>query len=91
MSLSEEKISHLSHLILQAIEKDPSVERKAEREGVLRQIKRTLVSELKLDAQIDELVRQKLSSYSRRIVEGSPEWDILYQKTFNEEMKKRRK
>ncbi|MDC4227246.1 MAG: DUF507 family protein [Candidatus Manganitrophus sp.] len=54
-------------------------------------MKRTLLSELKLDGQIDELVRQKLASYSRRIVEGSPEWDILYQKTFNEEMKKRRK
>lgn len=91
MALSEEKISHLSHLILQALEKDPSVERKVEKEVILRQIKRTLLSELNLDVQIDELVRQKLSSYSRRIVDGSPEWDILYQKTFNEEMKKRRK
>jgi len=91
VTLTEEKISHLSHLILQVLEKDPSVQRKGERESILRQIKRTLLSELKLDAQIDELVRQKLSSYSRKIVEGSPEWDILYQKTFNEEMKKRRK
>lgn len=91
MALSEEKISHLSHMILQALEKDPSVERKTEKDLILRQIKRTLHSELKLDAQVDELVRQKLSSYSRKIVEGSPEWDILYQKTFNEEMKKRRK
>lgn len=91
MALSEEKISHLSHMILQALEREPSVERRGEKDLILRQIKRTLHSELKLDAQIDELVRQKLSSYSRKIVEGSPEWDILYQKTFNEEMKKRRK
>lgn len=90
MVLSDDRISHLSHLIQQSLEKDPSVERKGDREAILRQIKRVLISELKLDEQIDGVVRQRLSSYSRKIVEGSPEWDILYQKTFNEEMKKRR-
>ncbi|MBI3802159.1 MAG: DUF507 family protein [Nitrospirae bacterium] len=88
--MSDDRISHLSHLIQQSLEKDPSVERKGDREAILRQIKRVLISELKLDEQIDGVVRQRLSSYSRKIVEGSPEWDILYQKTFNEEMKKRR-
>lgn len=90
MILSDERISHLSHLILQSLEKDPSVEKKADKEAILRQIKRTLIGELKLDEQIDESVRQRLASYSRKIVEGSSEWDILYQKTFNEELKKRR-
>lgn len=91
MILSDDKIAHLSHLILNGLEKDPAVQRAGEKEEVLRCIKRTIVHELKLDEALDEIVRQKLSSYSRRIVEGSPEWDVLYHKTFNEEMKKRRK
>lgn len=91
MILSEDKVTHLSHLILKGLEKDPSVKKHVEREEILRSIKRTFFSELKLDEQVEEIVRKKLSSYSRKIVEGSPEWDVLYNKTFNEEMKKRRK
>ncbi|HZR45305.1 MAG TPA: DUF507 family protein [Candidatus Manganitrophaceae bacterium] len=91
MILSEEKITHLSHLILQGLEKDPGVQRSGGREALLRCIKRTIVQELRQDEAVDEIVRQKLASYSRKIIEGSPEWDVLYHKTFNEEMKKRRK
>ena len=91
MILSDDKISHLSHLILNELEKDPAVKRSVVKEEVLRCIKRTIVQELRQDEAVDEIVRQKLSSYSRKIVEGSPEWDVLYHKTFNEEMKKRRK
>ena len=91
MILSDDKISHLAHLILNGLEKDPGVKRTGEKEDLLRAIKRTIVHELKQEEVVDEIVRQKLSSYSRKIVEGSPEWDVLYHKTFNEEMKKRRK
>ena len=91
MMLSEDKISHLSHLVLQGLEKDPDVERKGSSTEILRLIKRTVHAELQLDEEIGEIVRKKLASYSRKIVEGSPEWDALYHKTFSEEMKKRRR
>lgn len=91
MILSDEKISHLSHLILNGLEKFPGVKRSGVKEELLRCIKRTIIDELKQDEVVEEIVRQKLSSYSRKIIEGSPEWDVLYHKTFNEEMKKRRK
>jgi hypothetical protein len=32
-----------------------------------------------------------LASYSRRLIEGSPEWDVLYRKLFEEELRKRNK
>lgn len=91
MVLSDDKISHLSHLILQGLEKDPDVEKKGPQSELLRGIKQVIISELKQDERIDEMVRERLASYSRKIVEGSQEWDILYHKTFNEEAKKRRK
>jgi hypothetical protein len=35
-------------------------------------------------------VRSRLQSYSRQIPEGSQEWDVLYQKTYEEELRKRK-
>ena len=91
MSLSDEKASHLSHLILNHF-KDPAHARlKVEEVAVLREIKRFLAAELKVDAEVDVVVRRRLASYSRPLAEGSPEWETLYRKTFEEEMRKRKK
>jgi len=91
MSLSDEKASHLSHLILNHF-KDPAHARlKVEEVAILREIKRFLAAELKVDEEMDVLVRRRLASYSRPLAEGSAEWETLYRKTFEEEMRKRKK
>lgn len=38
---------------------------------------------------MDELVRRKIRSMSRVIPEGGREWEILYRRFFEEEMRKR--
>ena len=86
--LSEDKISHLSHVILQVVKKSPLVTVQAEDGRVLREIKNVLASELAQEADIARRVKAKLASYSRGIVEGSAEWEVLYRKTFEEEMRK---
>lgn len=86
--LSEDKISHLSHIILQAVKKSPLVKMTGEDGPVLKDIKKVLAAELAQEEEIDRKVRAKLSSYSRGIVEGSSEWDVLYRKTFEEEQRK---
>lgn len=86
--LSEDKASHLSHVILQAVKKSPLVSMKGDDARVLKEIKRVLAAELVQEGEIDRKVRAKLSSYSRGIVEGSSEWDVLYRKTFDEEARK---
>ncbi|MEZ4212288.1 MAG: DUF507 family protein [Nitrospira sp.] len=89
--ISDDKASHLAHLALGAFKKSPHC-RLAEDDGkVLREIKRVVTAELVLDAEIDKKVRAKLASYSRQIVEGSSEWDVMYRKTSEEEQKKRAK
>jgi hypothetical protein len=50
-----------------------------------------LGAELVQDQEIDRKVKAKLASYSRGIIEGSNEWDVLYRKTFEEEMRKQTK
>lgn len=86
--MSEDKASHLSHVILQAVKKCQAVTLKGEEGRVLKEIKRVLAAELAQEEEIDRKVRAKLASYSRGIVEGSSEWDVLYRKTFEEEVRK---
>ena len=89
--LSEDKISHLSHIILQAVKKSLLVTVEADDGRVLKEIKKVLAAELAQEAEIDRKVRVKLASYSRGIVEGSGEWDVLYRKTCEEESRKHTK
>lgn len=86
--LSEDKVSHLSHVILLAVKNSPLVQVKTEDGRILKEIKGVLASELGQEQDIDRKVRAKLGSYSRGIVEGSPEWEVLYRKTFEEESRK---
>ncbi len=89
--ISDDKASHLSHLILGTLKKSALCRLKEDDGKVLREIKRVVAAELALEADIDKKVRAKLASYSRPIVEGSAEWDVLYRKTVEEEQKKRAK
>jgi len=89
MLLSEEKVNHLAHVILGAIKKSLTAKLTGDDAATLREIKRVLAAELAQEEAIDRAVRARLASYSRPIVEGSQEWDILYRKTFEEESRKR--
>jgi len=89
--LSDDKVSHLSHVILRAIKNSPLIQVKSEDGRILKEIKRVLAGELAQEQDIDRKVRNKLGSYSRGIVEGSPEWEVLYRKTFEEETRKHAK
>lgn len=91
MLLSDDKVSHLSHVILSALKKSPVVRLVGEEGRALREIKRVLAAELAQEERLDRVVRAKLRSYSRPLVEGSAEWEVLYRKTFEEELRKQAK
>jgi hypothetical protein len=91
MLLGEEKISHLAHRILDGLSEELDLSWLVEEGEVLREIKKVISAELGLEEEIDRFVRQRLASYSRSIAEGSSEWEVLYRKSFNEEMRKRKK
>jgi hypothetical protein len=91
MRLSEDRISHISHQILNGIIKGGLIEPAVAEEKVLRDIKRTVVQELQFDDDVDSVVRHTIRSLSRRVPEGSPEWEVLYRKYREEELRRRRK
>ncbi len=89
MMLSEDKISHLSHVLLKNLIERNLVDRVEDEGAVRREIKRAIVGELKVGEEIDQIVRRKLQSFSKKLIEGSPEWEVLYRKFFKEEEIKR--
>ena len=91
MRLSEDRISHISHLVLDALVQDRHVDALQPEERLLREIKRTITAELQFEDEADTAARRTIQSLSRRVPEGSPEWDVLYRKYMDEEMHRRRK
>ena len=91
MLLSEDKVSHLSHVILKAIKASKLARLNDDETRVLKEIKRVLAEQVSQEEEVDRIVRSRLASYSRSIFEGSAEWDTLYRKTFEEEARRKKK
>jgi hypothetical protein len=88
--LSESRISHLAHLIMDALRKD-KVADFAQEGRALAETKLVLGEFFHREDQLDDLVRRKIQSLSRHVPVGSREWDILYRKYYEEEARKQRK
>ena len=87
--LSENRISHLAHLIIDGLWKEDLADFPNEARA-LAETKGVLTEFFNLDDRLDEIVRQKIQSLSRRRPPGSREWDVLYRKYLEEELKKQR-
>jgi uncharacterized protein len=51
-------------------------------------VRKILEEVLNQEEKIDQAARHKIENQKRTILEGSQEWDILYRKYYNEEVKK---
>jgi hypothetical protein len=91
MKLSREKVLRLSHLILGHLDRDDGVEYFAEPQQVRQDIVKIISDEMKTDEAIDVLVRRKIETQKRPILEGSDEWDVLYRKYYEDEVARHRK
>jgi hypothetical protein len=91
VKLSREKVLYISHLILAQLDKDDGVEYFDEPQRIRQTIVKIIMDEMRNDEVIETLVRRKLESQKRGIVEGSDEWDVLYRKYYEEEVARHRK
>jgi len=87
MKLSEQRISHLAHLIVDGLWRDDLLDYRDEVEA-LRTVKESLTRLLSVDDEVDTRVREQLRRQQK--VVGSREWQILYDKYFRQEMEKRK-
>ncbi len=88
MRLSREKIVRLSHRVIEQLVASDDVDFIEDRETIRTEIVNIFQALLKDEEAVDAAVRQKISSQKREILEGTPEWDILYRKYYGEELKR---
>jgi hypothetical protein len=90
MKISRDKINHISSLIVRDFAKRDELDYKVDLNDVRLDITRVMTNILQLDDKADADARRVLNSYSNAPREGSPEWDIMYQKHFDEYLNKHR-
>jgi len=88
MSLSPERQTHLAHVVVDGIWNDDLADYTDEDEAV-RVGKKAVFQFAKDMADMDTAVRQKIATLKRNVVEGSPEYDVMFSKYMDEEMSKR--
>jgi len=86
--LSRDKVNKLAHTVADALAGLDQVDFLEDRNTIRMEARRILEELLKEEEKIDLAARQKIESQRRTITEGSQEWDILYRKYYNEEVKK---
>ena len=84
MTLSEGRLSYLSHAVLKVLGGEKLAQVRNER-LFLNLVKQALTDTLSIDEQLDRLVRARMP---KRIPPGSREWDVLYRKFYEEERRK---
>lgn len=89
MKLSREKINHLTNLVVKDLEECEDVDFLVEPQELRMNVLRAISNELIIDDEIEEEVRRILSTYSSRLVEGSRDWEILFNKHYDQEAKRR--
>ena len=88
MRISREKINKLAHAVADTLAETDSVDFIEDRNTIRQEARRMLELLMAEEAKIDAAARQKIESQRKTILEGSQEWDILYRKYYNEEVKK---
>jgi uncharacterized protein len=86
--LSRDKVNKMAHVVADTLAETPECDFLDDR-NTIRQAARTALEKiLTEEMKIDQAARLKIASQRKIIVEGSQEWDILYRKYYNDEVKK---
>ncbi len=89
MKLSRDKVNHISSLIVKNFDEMDDFDYKVPLNEIRLEVMRIFLDELKIDDQAEIEVRKILSSYtSKPLREGTSEWDVLYEKHYNEYLAK---
>ena len=86
--LSHERCVHLSHLVVNELEDDDNVDFLSDQNDVRLKIVQILEQEMLREEEMEESIRRRILTQKRDIPEGSAEWEVLFRKYYEEEMKK---
>src|SRR5271155_1718654 len=88
MRLSREKIIRLSHQITDVLVSSNDVEFVEDRDTIRQQVVQILTATLHEEEKADLEVRRKITSQKKEILEGSEEWEVLYRKYYQDELRR---
>jgi len=86
--VSRDKVNKLAHTIADTLAEIPECDFLEDRNTIRQEARRALEKLLTEETRIDAAARQKIASQRKIILEGSQEWEILYRKYYNEEVRK---
>jgi hypothetical protein len=87
MRLSREKVNLLSHQVADKLASIDAVDFVEDRNTIRLAIVEILMQWLRKEEEVDKAARLKIENQKRTIPEGSAEWEILYRKYYEEEMR----
>ena len=89
MKLSRDKVTDISHKIVEMLKKNRELRLKQKDTNVVRlEVVRLMTDLLMIEDKVDKAARQKIRTQKREIPEGTEEWDLLHRRYYSEELKK---
>jgi uncharacterized protein len=88
MRISRDKLNKLAHTVADTLAEIDEVGFLEDRNTIRQEARKALEILLNEEAKIDSTARLKIANQRKIILEGSQEWDILYRKYYNEEVRK---
>ena len=86
--ISRDKLNKLAHTVADALAEVDQVGFLDDRNTIRQEARKELEVLLTEEARIDTAARLKIANQRKIILEGSQEWDILYRKYYNDEVRK---
>jgi hypothetical protein len=86
--ISDDKVNKLAHTIADTLAEIDECDFLEDRNTIRQEARKALEKLLAEETKLDASARLKIASQRKIIVEGSQEWDILYRKYYNDEVKK---
>jgi uncharacterized protein len=86
--ISRDKVNKLAHTVADTLAEIPECDFLEDRNTIRQEARKALERLLTEELKLDSAARQKIASQRKIILEGSQEWDILYRKYYNDEVKK---
>ena len=88
MRVTADKLNKLAHTVADTLAEIDQVGFLEDRNTIRQEARKALEDLLTEEAKIDTNARLKIANQRKIILEGSQEWDILYRKYYNDEVRK---
>ncbi len=85
----EDRFNHISHKILDVLKEEGLIKFNVPENRVKNIIYDAIEGYIKAYDEIEDVVLEKISNYKRKLIPGSEEYELIFKKLYEDELKKR--